>query len=126
MEHGWWKRFIGSNKQPYLSCPHCGNPVLALSERAALYRPHSRKCTYCHNRYRIPSWCHYLQIGGALLFVFIAAYWKFFFVFGEKPAYIIDALIATAISNIIGARLAFVAPLQKDEYTGTAARHRVD
>lgn len=97
---------------------------MTLHERATFFRPRSLKCEFCLKRYRIPMWCTNLQLGGALLFVFISIYFKFFFFLGEKPAIIIDALIAVAIAELIGWKLSFVAPLVKDEYTGTASKDR--
>lgn len=124
MANGRLSKFSGRNNSPHLSCPHCGETVLTLHQRAGLCRPHSRKCKFCLNHYRIPVWCNVLQIGGLILYLFISAYFKFFSTLGYKPALIINALIAVAISYLIGIALAFVAPLQKDEYTGTASKRQ--
>lgn len=99
---------------------------MTLSQRTGTLRFWSYKCKFCQKRYRIPVWCQNLRLGGALLFIFIAVYFKFFFFWGEKPAILIDTLIAVAISELIGWKLSFVAPLVKDEYTGTASKDRFD
>ena len=54
---------------PNLDCPHCGEQVLDLEERAKLVFPHRRVCPFCHHTYRIPLWCNMLQLGLAGVWV---------------------------------------------------------
>lgn len=95
---------------------------MTLSHRAGNLRARSHKCKFCQKRYRIPGWCQWLQIGALFLYTIIFYNFKFFFFFGEKPALIINALIALGILYVVGIMLSFVALLVKDEFTGTASK----
>ena len=112
-------------KKPYLECPYCKQQVLTLEQRAFKLRSFSRKCPFCHKKYRVPIWCQILQLFilvgsvGVMLWCWATAKRNILSTINceilDKIVFFLITAGGLAIVYYVGAKLAYVAPLEEAE-----------